>query len=539
MLLGVVFHAVWFYTTFPSTAPVVDVRANVIADWIFVTSHTFRMQLFFLLAGFFAHLLLEQRGWRAFAKDRLGRIAVPLLLGWLTIVPAYELLYKWGARISGQHESPYSLADTLISSYATGQFLLPPSMGGSFGLAHLWFLYYLLLCYLAIGLGRWLGGNLGGSRGVIQSFADTCTHFVASSFWGPVALALVFTPLLGLMHGWMGVDAPGGFPIPPRKVLLLYGMFFFFGWLLHRLADRLPRYFAHWRWHLGIGLVASIGLCVAYRHLTLNHLRGLGYPALELHDVQDWNEFRSAIAFHMAKTPTDPVISQLWSRLSRTTRAHFTQTAELTSDQRRGIINSLNDVLAIPDAFTPDASSKAGSNLSSARGPLYSVMTSNRQLLQSKLSGVSPIVSSRASGYWPMKLAYSLGSSLVMCTLLFGCLGAFQAACSQFSPLWRYLADASYWIYLVHLPVLVALEIPLRGWDFTALVKIPLLLGMSVLLCAASYHYLVRSTFLGRLLNGRSYPFHLNPWKATQGQISRDVDAGIVRIPERLSTSAP
>jgi peptidoglycan/LPS O-acetylase OafA/YrhL len=73
------------------------------------------------------------------------------------------------------------------------------------------------------------------------------------------------------------------------------------------------------------------------------------------------------------------------------------------------------------------------------------------------------------------------------------------------SQVMRYLADASYWVYLVHLPLLFAIQYRLldvaAGWQMK--------LGVSVLatslLALASYQLLVRNTFMGRLLNGRGY----------------------------------
>lgn len=524
LLLGVVFHAVWFYVAIPYLAPVGDVRANTMADWIFTTSHSFRMQLFFVLAGFFGHLLFHQRGCRAFVRNRVTRIAVPLVLGWQSLVPICDLLYMWGAQLSGQREFPLSPWGMLVSSYVSGKFLIPASMGGAFGFAHLWFLYYLLLYYAAIQPARWLLMKLAGARYPLHMWVDGGTNFVASSFWGPIILGLVFTPLIWVMHGWMGVDQPGGFPFPGRKVLLIYGMFFLFGWLLHRVAGRLPQYFVHWRWHLSLGIAASIGLYAAYYHLRVNHLYGLEHPALALHDVGDWNEFRSAIAGKALATPVDPVMSRLWARLSLTTRARLNQAGELTVDERRGVIFALNQVLMTPRALSEDTPSQDLANPHLMNRQELASMLSNRELLQPHLRGVSPVISPQSRWYQPVKLGYSVGYSLVMCSLILGCLGAFQATCNQFNPIWRYLTDASYWIYLVHLPVLLAIEIPIHQWEVTALVKIPLLLGTSILLCTASYHYMVRSTFMGKLLNGRAYSFHLNPWKALQRIPKRDTD---------------
>src|SRR5688572_4560257 len=67
----------------------------------------------------------------------------------------------------------------------------------------------------------------------------------------------------------------------------------------------------------------------------------------------------------------------------------------------------------------------------------------------------------------------------------------------------RYLADASYWMYLMHIPALLffsALLEPL-AWHWS--VKYPLTIAGTVALLLVSYHYLVRFTFVGAILNGR------------------------------------
>ena len=62
LLLGVVFHAAGSFVPSPSGAAIVDASASSGFYWFFSTSHTFRMQLFFLIAGFFGHLLYHRRG---------------------------------------------------------------------------------------------------------------------------------------------------------------------------------------------------------------------------------------------------------------------------------------------------------------------------------------------------------------------------------------------------------------------------------------------------------------------------------------------
>ena len=78
-----------------------------------------------------------------------------------------------------------------------------------------------------------------------------------------------------------------------------------------------------------------------------------------------------------------------------------------------------------------------------------------------------------------------------------------------------YVADASYWIYLMHLPVVVALQVLVGKLPWHWSIKFPLILVVSLTVLFASYRYLVRSTFIGELLNGRRYP-EVHPACATR-----------------------
>lgn len=69
----------------------------------------------------------------------------------------------------------------------------------------------------------------------------------------------------------------------------------------------------------------------------------------------------------------------------------------------------------------------------------------------------------------------------------------------------RYLSDSSYWIYLAHLPVVVALQVLVSPWQLAWQVKYPLIVVVSLAILVPSYQILVRRTFLGAWLNGRRY----------------------------------
>jgi peptidoglycan/LPS O-acetylase OafA/YrhL len=89
---------------------------------------------------------------------------------------------------------------------------------------------------------------------------------------------------------------------------------------------------------------------------------------------------------------------------------------------------------------------------------------------------------------------------------IFGLIGVSVRFLSDASPARRYLADASYWMYIVHLPVLALFAAwwnPL-AWHWT--IKYPLQIAATIAVLLVSYRYLVRSTFIGATLNGRRYP---------------------------------
>lgn len=66
-----------------------------------------------------------------------------------------------------------------------------------------------------------------------------------------------------------------------------------------------------------------------------------------------------------------------------------------------------------------------------------------------------------------------------------------------------FLSDSSYWIYIVHLPILFALQYPLMDKDWGLLAKYCFSVGATLFIGVASYVLLVRWTPIGWMLNGR------------------------------------
>src|SRR5437660_5813775 len=88
MFLGIVLHAGISFTHTPIPIWLVRDRSTTpLADVFMFAVHDFRMQTFFLLAGFFGCLLYQKYGILGTAWHRVKRVAIPFVLALVFIVP--------------------------------------------------------------------------------------------------------------------------------------------------------------------------------------------------------------------------------------------------------------------------------------------------------------------------------------------------------------------------------------------------------------------------------------------------------------------
>jgi glucans biosynthesis protein C len=100
------------------------------------------------------------------------------------------------------------------------------------------------------------------------------------------------------------------------------------------------------------------------------------------------------------------------------------------------------------------------------------------------------------------QVAFGVNYGLLASAALFGSLGVALRWGSRERPLWRYVADASYWIYLVHLPLVGLFQILLADLPFWPIVKFVLVTAVTLLIGFWTYQRYVRYTVLGHFLNG-------------------------------------
>jgi glucans biosynthesis protein C len=379
LLLGVVLHgAAAFLEGFP--IPLWVDRPSDGAPVIYYVIHMFRMSAFFVIAGFFARVLVERRGVKAFVKDRARRVALPLVLFGILVALTSAVGFVLGALPHG--------VDFLMALAQTAQ----PQPGatpqaaamGSFNLGHLWFLYYLLIFYaLALAL-RWLVAAVD-PRGVLATTGDRLVNFLMRGVWGPVLIALPIAAYLYQLESWaewLGLPAPFAFT-PSMMAIIGYGIAFGLGWLLNRQTQALL-------------------------------------------DLQ------------------------------KTWYVYFTLAVALT-------IFCLSTIGAEPRW--------AGGNLAGTDRLLYTA-------------------------------AYVVG----LWCWVFAFIGAAVRFLSAPHPVTRYLADASYWVYLLHISTLIFFITLLRPYDWHWSIKLAIYVGGSMAILLVTYHYFVRFTWIGAMLNGRRHP---------------------------------
>ena len=370
LLLGVAFHAAISFVPgmVPGIWAIVDRSTSVVLSDAAFVSHIFRMSLFFFIAGFFARMLYMRDGARGFWSNRLKRILVPLIAGWLIVFPAIAWVWTVGIKKAyGGDAPPFTM----------------PEITAAFPFAHLWFLYYLLLLYVAILAVRALLVRLDKQekiREAVTAAARWCIGGYAGNFLLGLPLAACLLSLPFWVY-WQGIPTPDHSLIPQLASFVGFATAMIVGWIVHRSQRLLNDLRERYAGHLVLAAAAS-GVCLWIMH---------------------------------SQAPMTPV------------------------------------PLGVP------------------------------------------------------RTVFVLAFGVALWSWIFGLVGAAVRFFNEYSPVRRYIADASYWIYIVHLPLVAALQVWVAHWPLHWSLKYTFVLALSSAILFASYHVFVRYTFVGQILNGRKH----------------------------------
>ena len=87
--------------------------------------------------------------------------------------------------------------------------------------------------------------------------------------------------------------------------------------------------------------------------------------------------------------------------------------------------------------------------------------------------------------------------------MVFGFIGFFRRFFSSGNRRIRYVSDSSYWLYVMHLPPIMMLQIWVSNWPLPSVVKLLCICAVSTAALLIIYEYAVRYTWVGTMLNGK------------------------------------
>ncbi len=382
MFLGLVIHASlsFVYPVVPPW-PASDSDPSLFFTILCYFIHAFRMQIFFLIAGFFGAMMWRKRGPAGYLANRLKRVGLPFIASCLILVPLLQCLWVIGF----QHVSQKHLdaVKVYLPRFDIEKYRVPVSEFFTSGtwldyymLYHLWFLQYLLVYIVLMFFVAPLGDKLFQGESP-RKFLRVLFASRAKVVW----LSLITLAFFWFMKGRAGVDTPTHF-LPEPQILAYYGLFFILGWCLYSQAELIRKLGEYWKLYLAFGtfvlLPINLQLTVAIREIT-----------------------------------------------------------EKGTEVGEGI-------------------------------------------------------------WW----AYRVGFCVLTWAYVIGFLGLFQRYFSQPKAWIRYLADSSYWVYLLHLPVVVILQILVSPIDLPGPIKFIGVMLATGVVCVGTYHLFVRRTAIGVFLNG-------------------------------------
>lgn len=259
--------------------PISDNSKSLTLTYGFYVLHMFRMAVFFLIAGFFAHLSLHRKGANGFMRDRLKRIALPMVLAWIPSMLIIVPTVLWAA--SKLYGSEYM--ETLNAAQA--------SAPASPILMHFWFLYYLLWFYCIATASSLLLKKLDEKERLMQALTKLL-HFLCKAR----LLVLVASAISALVFFqrdnwvfWAGIPTPTEALWNEAPAFIIYGLAFFIGWVFDRERDCFVVLKNHWQQYLAVAVV-----------MTALSIPLLDAQPFAITDVPDANKLLFALLYAMA-----------------------------------------------------------------------------------------------------------------------------------------------------------------------------------------------------------------------------------------------
>lgn len=507
MLLGIAAHASLAYGSIPWF--VKDPPSESGYDLLFLATRGFRMPMFFLLSGFFTAMVWRRRGLRTLIRHRALRILVPLLLACLTILPALSLVCSWAdetvaARAAGETESETSIWIAAANGDLPALKLriddhVPldreETVTGQSPLA--WAV---------------IGDHPDAVRLLLEAGADPSARFRDDNT--PLHTAALFGRadcaklLLAAGADPLAVNSHGTGPM-----------------MILRTSRRLTEALAE-----TVGIPIDYNAVIPGRKRIAAMLVARGVPAIPLKlDRQDAGFSLTREIKRLQRTPFFHHLWFLWFLCFLVAGFAIVVRLPLPKCRRGFVISPARWLWIIPLTMIPQAAMQRGGTMAGLGPDLSTGLLPMPHVLfyYAIFFGFGALYyeaddrDGRLTRHWVLQLALAVAAVLPLALgmalprllsillvvlyawlMTFACMGFFRRFLSGENPRLRYLSDASYWLYLIHLPLMVVAQTLLIGQPLPTFVKFILALTVVTGILLVAYHYGVRYTVIGRLLNG-------------------------------------
>lgn len=528
MLLGIALHASLSFSTLPWV--VRDTRQSEGYSLFMMAVHGFRMPLFFLVSGFFTAMLWRKRGLAALLKQRTVRILVPCLVGLVTIIPLVTWVTVWAFQnavpvvapddgsiaAAVRSGNPAALRDRIKEGLDVNK--VDPAFGVT------------PLCWAAM-LGDATSADLllGAGADVNTASRDGSAPLHSAAFLGRGEIAAAF-----LKHG----ADPNTRNAVKQTALDVTTV----DWGTTQFLARLLQIPLGTEAELDAGhaevrrLLEPITQKTAEAPATAAAAPATGGDVAKAYrqflDSDRFNIMIRGTPFNVIRTPVFSHLWFLWFLCWLVPAfALIAWIAERLHLPRvpRGLLHApvcylwLLPLTMVPQWFM------------GMDGPMFGPDTSIGLLPMPHLLLYYGIFFGFGALYYDAKddegrlgrrwwlllplafiIALPLGlipflprpvtvfaQVLYAWTMSFGMMGLFRRVLKQERPWVRYMSDSAYWLYLAHVPLVIAAQSIVAPWAVPSFVKFILVSSVTTAILLISYELLVRYTWIGLILNGR------------------------------------
>lgn len=507
MLLGVALHAAMSFVPFPW--PVRDTERSELLVLVIGAVHGFRMPLFFLLSGYFTMLVFSRRGLASLLQQRSLRILLPLVIATVTIVPFDEAIEEYALRTN--RPDPF-LVDMLWGDEATVRRRLAVP-GAAEHTDSFWQLTPLSWATMrgdpdivtavldsggdpherdrsgntplhhAVYFGRDAAAGRLIERGADPGAANVVGRLPAAMMSQPADFVSEFAPLFDMrpvgvdeiragrdrMRGLLptGGNPQGTLGGPLDRATLAWSEMLSSEWLRVHVGS--------WSLHL-------------VQTNIFHHLWFLWFLC--------WLVAAFAV---LAVTGLLPTGRGRWWLVAASCVPQLVMGMSMAAgygpDSSFGILPRPHLLAWYACFFFFGVGTFAAEGLDTRLGRHWKLLLPAAVLLF--VAGIATMTDRLLASVLQPAFAWAMSLGLI---------GLFSRYCSRPSHRVSWLADASYWMYLVHPPLVMVAQMIVRPWTMPADLKFLVVMTLVTPVLLLSYRYGVRYTALGSLLNGPRRP---------------------------------